>query len=442
MDPITRAAAQFSREAEDFWNFGRGQVLRMVVRPAERTDLAKHLRAREWAPGNRRPLFLCEQPFESAEAYITGVCAQIAKDYEAVRLGLSADGVKLPALLSGEPGRKIPNSAPALHEVATRAATLLSSYLDGAVVALIPRQVAQPQRWREFVASLLDPTWARCVRLCVYDPPDGPLTSLFDRQRYPERGQAHLLVDPNQMLDYFRQATGGPSAGPPIPPSPQPSEAQRREFEQTTGIKVVDPAISARLRGQLLEAAEHSAQGRPDLALGSYQAALDLCRDHGLVREESMMLLALGGGLVAAGAVERSVDAYRQAAAVAQDSGLWAVASQAWLGAGGGLLRDKQYLEAATAYEDAAAAAGPEKGQVPQLRIEALRMAGTSYLIGHRRDEAQRCWQAAVADGLELAPAERGTFAQVTTALIDLLDRQGLRAQAEHIRELTRSVEG
>jgi hypothetical protein len=115
---------------------------------------------------------------------------------------------------------------------------------------------------------------------------------------------------------------------------------------------------------------------------------------------------------------------------------LWQVVSQSWIGYAGVLMIEKQHSTAARAYEQAAEAA--EKGQIALLRLEALRLAGSCYLIDRDERGAARCWQQAVfeAEAVDAPAREASTVDHAAESLIKLLRKHGLTQQAAHVRTL------
>ena len=110
-----------------------------------------------------------------------------------------------------------------------------------------------------------------------------------------------------------------------------------------------------------------------------YREAQAGCAARGHPLEETVVLLALGGTCLAAGATELSIKSYWRAAEIAQAEDAWMLVSQAWFGVGGAHLTGKNYKAAAMAYRTAAEAAA--RADIAALRTQALRMAGTCLLL-------------------------------------------------------------
>ncbi|AGP41964.1 hypothetical protein [Sorangium cellulosum] len=432
MDPITRASKAFLAEAEAFWRSGRGPLLPVVASPSERVEVAKTLRIQELAPENRRPLFLHEEPFLDPRAYFEGLARAISEGYELIRRGAEEEGVWLP--IFAPDGRRAGEQAVLPLERAVlaleRAATLLGERLDGVLLALLPGRVECGSGWRDSIAALQRTRFSKRVRIAVWSPPGGPLSGVLG-----EDG-ARFHVDADELVDFLKHLGAASSAGPAIQGPPLPTEEQQRALEAAAGRRLPSVGAAARLRAFLLGAGQKTASRDPLGAAEDYRRARELCRAEGLALEESMVLIALGGACLAANAVDLAIEGYRKAAELAEGREAWPVVCQAWLGAGGAYLTAKRYAPAAVAYRASASAA--TRGRIPLLQIEALRMAGTCSLLDGRREDAVAAWQEAVDAGAALDAPIRcaSTFPQVASALVELLQRVGLRLQAAHVRSL------
>ncbi len=429
MDPITVAAKNFEREVARFEASKVGRALRVVATQTDRGDMVKTLRLLEWAPENRRPMFLHEAPFEGEGPWFTALGDKVREDYEALRAGAAEEGVTLAAF---DPGQRVEALPPAGRAVAyvDHAATLLRGRLDGVVVGMCPKQIGDPARWRAAVEAWLGARFPDDVRSYVHDTPAGTLEALFHREAV-----ARFEVDQDALMEYLKNLGGAPaSAGPAVAPPPAPTPEQRAAFEQATGRRLPTPEAAKRLRTLLLEGAQKT--GRQDWpgAAQDFRLAGELCRGEGLVAEEASVLVALASLCLGMGLRERAREAYEQAAAVGLRAGLHAVVCQARMGVAGVLLIDRQHQAAAVAYEGAAEAA--KEGAIPLLRIEGLRLAGTCHASRGDERAAMRCWQAAVDEGAAADDATRGasTLGRAGEALAEVLTRHGLHAQAAHVR--------
>lgn len=165
MDAIVREARRFQEDAEALWEAHPERALRIVAAPEERGELVKALRLWELAPQNRRPFFLFEGSILGAEQAFVPITAQVAADYEAVRAGAAAEGLALPAF--GElPGAAGPARA---REAVKRAARLLCGPLAGIVLALLPREIAGAEAWKEIVGRWARGLASKDIRVAVLD---------------------------------------------------------------------------------------------------------------------------------------------------------------------------------------------------------------------------------------------------------------------------------
>jgi hypothetical protein len=434
MDPITRASKQFLAEAEAFWRTGESSVLPMVAELSDRGELIKSLRLQELGPDNRRPLFLYEAPFVEDATYFDGFAAMVAKDYALLRAGIEEEGVSIPVLDARECAVAEPFDplARAMLTV-TLAATLLGDRFDGALVALVPSQVQDRRGWRESIDTLRRTRFSPRTRIGVFDPPSGPLVNV--------RGDlaARLVIDPDELNAYLRNLGSARSEGPPVAEAPAPTEDEKIALD-AAGHRSPSPDVAQRLKAFLLDGAQQAAAGNAVLAATLYGKARRLCAGEGLVLEEALVLIALGGMCVGQGAVENAVASYRQAAVLAEDKEAWGVICQAWLGAGGAELTSKQYEPAAEAYRAAAVAA--QRGEIAVLVLEARRLEGTCWLLAGEEDEAIAAWQDGLEIGAELRGHEReaSTLAATVIAFSELLESRGLNEQAAHMRAVAHST--
>jgi hypothetical protein len=340
MDPITRASRVFLAEAEALWKEKPGRVLPLIAAPSERDDVVKALRLQEYAPENRRPLLLFEEPFDGPRVYFDGLEDAVRQDYEHIRRGVADDGVMLPSF--PVPGESRPNAHCALMGAALaveQAAMLLGAPFEGVLLALVPRRVVDARRWRESIATLGGARFSARVRIAVWAPPGGPLGYVLGE------GGARLRIDRDELRRYL-QHLGEGSGG-----------------------------AAGNLKVLLLDAGHASAAGEHAAAAVLYRQARAVYAAEGLKTQEAMVLIALGGACLGAGAPGLASESYTKAAELARAEEAWSIACQAWLGAGGAHLMSKEHVPAAAAYRAAAQAA--EMAGVPVLRVESLRMAGT-----------------------------------------------------------------
>jgi tetratricopeptide (TPR) repeat protein len=429
VDPITVATRSFLRDLERHWKRSPGRVARLIARDGDRTHVIKALRLAEHEPANRRPLFLHDGPFETPETYFATLCDRVVEDYALVRKGAEEEGVSLAPL---EPPARSPIVAPEAHAITVlgAAADRLAARLDGALVALVPKAILEPEQWRKAVERLSRLTRSPSLRIAVHDSEDGPLAAALGQDG------ARFAFDVDELFDFAEQQVKRRSQGPATAATPALPAEQRDAFERTTGRKVPKPETSAALQALLLKGARAAAKNDAPAAVDAYRRARDLCRDEGLTTEEAAAQLALGGAYLSAGSRPNAQASYGQAALVAAQVQMWNVACQAKLGEAGVGWMEKDYKRAARAYAEAAALAA--RGDIGPLRIEALRMEGLCHLQQGAEPAAIEAWRRAIEAGTEAEePARRAsTFPAVVEALAGLLDRRGMRPQAAHLRTL------
>jgi tetratricopeptide (TPR) repeat protein len=402
MDPITRSLRRCADEAEAFWKARPGRVLPLIGEAEQRGHVVQALRLRECAPDNRRPFVVVEAPFTSAASYFRAAAAQIADHYESIRKGAEEERVALPAFpaAGARPGDDLAHAV----LTANRAAQLLGDRFAGLVVALVPEHVADCPGWRESIRVLAAMQGSPRVRLAALAPPEGPLGEVLGSEG------ARFGMDPGELLSMLDPRAPGARDGEP-------------ESE---------PPAGERLRGLLLEAAEAQHEGRTERAATFYERARSVCRTEGLVEQEAMVLVALAGACLAAGAPALATSSYHEAAILAAHAEAWPLACQAWLGMGGALLSRADHEAAVLPYRSAAAAAA--RAQLTPLRLEALRMAGSCLLDVHREDDAILVWKEAIDVAVEDAHRGVTCFKDVGRLLATLLERRGCEEQAAQVR--------
>jgi hypothetical protein len=432
MDPITVASEAFKLALRRAEALHPAMPLCLVASSTDRGDLVKTLRMVEWSAENRRPLVLHEAPFNDADGYFASLADKVRGDHDALREGAAKDGLVLPPLsLPQDLDRRPPAArAVALVEAMQHA---VRPALDGVIIALCPKQIGDADAWRAVLTAWLQAPLSPAAHRWVHDLPDGPARALL-----PEPRHVRFEVDQAALMDYLARLDGAPaSAGPPTAPPPALSPEQRAAVEAATGRPVPSPEVGRALRGMLMGGAV--ALQRNDLATAAtkFGEARALCHTHAMPAEEASTLIALASLALAAGARDRAVQAYQEAIAVSRDAKLHPVTCQAWMGLGGTFLAAGRHGDAGAAYARAADAA--KEGNVPLLRVEGLRLAGSCALMMGDERGALAAWQTAVDEGAA-EPAETraaGTLAQTGESLAALLTRHGLHAQAAHVRTIS-----
>ena len=431
MDPITRAHQTFVREAKALFGAGKKNIVRFVTEHEHRGDMMKSLRIWEVERDNRRPFFLYEEPFRSVDTYFDGLSKQLIEDYGRIRDGAAKEGVQLPAFTLQDAARVAtlePLGRSVVH--VERIAVLLGERLEGILIALLPKQIHDSATWQRCMEAWVKVPWSARVRIGLFDVPHGVLENIAG-----EVG-ARFVVDRDELFAYLKQMVTNESAGPPLAPKPVPTDAQKREHEERTGQSLMPAEEGRRLRLLLVEAAEFLGQARHGEAAQAYGRARGICQLYRLRLEEAAVLFALAGMSLALGSAEKAIDCYRQAAEIGREEKQLHIVAQAYMGMAGVYMMVKDWHAAAKTYAMAADAA--KKAEVPALRIEALRLVGTCHVMRGAREEAIPVWQDALREGTALDPATRKatTLAEVVNELAAFYERQGMRAQAAHVRSL------
>lgn len=424
MDPISRAAQHLLRDLARGFN-KKSSALRLRAAPGDRATLIKSLRLAEWQPDSRHPLCLVEAPFTAD--YPRELQTRMRADFTALQRGLADDNITLadpdaptpaarPASTphaspssSAHPAARPPSSAhpaarppspaaTACRDLAARLAAHLAAttVVDGWCIALVPSAPPSDPAWPTFLADLLA-TPAPGLRWLIWDPDPEPLAQILPPH-------ATLEIDDAATWKYLDAQLHRPSA-----PPDEPREAL---VAALTAARAADPRA----------------------ALAAYARAAAAFERASAPAQAATVRVAMGGLSMGTGDLPGAVAHFDRAAAQAGRAGAWTVACQAELG-GAGVHRLRRQLAAAER-RYAAAADTAKRAELPALRIEALRMAGTCALERGEPQVATGLWRAAVDAGSELPPPERAatTLTQTGEQLIALLNQRGLTTQAAAVR--------
>jgi hypothetical protein len=215
MDPITAAAKEFLAQLERFWKPARSapipsalRVVRVVVAPSDRGDVLKALRWLEWSPENRRPVVLFEDAFEDEARWLWELVAKLAGDCDSVRQGLTEDGILLP-IVPTRPSEAAIDTATARRYVEAAAEALVTEALDGLVIALAPRWVADPKAYGVTLAKIAAPPLSAALFLAVLDIPGAEL-------RAPFPVEVRYEVNRSALFAFLKQLGPKSSEGPAI----------------------------------------------------------------------------------------------------------------------------------------------------------------------------------------------------------------------------------
>lgn len=393
MDPISRAAQELLRELSS--GFETTAALRLRAEPEQRATLIQSLRLGEWQPDSRWPLCLVEARFAGARTYVTELLTRLRDDFSALQRGLREDSVTI-----ADPSTAAEPSPAGARTLAARlgAALAATGVIDGWCVALVPPRGPEDPAWLELVAALVAAP-PPGLRWLVWDPAPEPLKPVVP-------ACATLTVDEDRTWKYIE------------------AQSARNLSEK--------PADAP--RAALLAAAAAGRKGDLPGALVAYARAAAAYDRANAPAEAATVRVAMGGLSLGTGEKRAALGHFDRAVAQASRANAWAVACQAELGAAGALRLDRQLEGAERRYTRAADSA--LRAELPALRIEALRMAGTCALERGDSQTASEHWRAAVDTGAAMPGGERGgtTVAQVGDELIALLQRRGQTSQAAAVR--------
>lgn len=400
MDPLTRAAENFTRQLSLDWR--RAPIVRFVAPARDRSHLVRSLRLFEWSPDNRWPLCIVEAAVDDLDALADAARTQLLADLARLRKGLAEDGVVLVDLATVADGGHGLDPMTQLRSFVDRAGVELArtGVVAGVALAFVPAAPPGAKALRRLAAALA---------------------------AWPERSHVRVglaVADPTELADVL-----------PVGAAFDLDEAALHDYcrEQSERQAAKVPAAEASLRRHLLAASDAARRGdlaaarRAYLAAGSELEAQDKCA------EAAVIHIALGGLAFGLGDSSAALEHFGRAVSHGTAANQPGVVSQAHLGAAGVLFAGGELHGASGRYELAASCGGPDA-----LQIEALRMAGTCRLQLGDRDGAARAWQTAVTIASALPGPARGhtTWKQAGEALLAHLQRKGLGAQAEHLRAL------
>ena len=222
MDPITAAAKRFVTQIEGFWhhpptapNAPGPRVLRMVAAPTERSSVLKALRWLEWSPENRRPLVLFEDAFNDEPCWLRALVAKVADDCDAVRAGLTGNGITQTMTPPPKPAAAALDAVMAIRYLEATARSLINEVLDGIFVAVVPEHVTDSKAYRAAVARIAVLPFDTDLRIAVLDIPGADLGVLLP-------GEARFELDRDALLAFLEQLGPRPSQGPPVRPTGAP----------------------------------------------------------------------------------------------------------------------------------------------------------------------------------------------------------------------------
>jgi len=286
MDPLSAAAHRLGTEVGEFLRTPGMRTLGILAPPEQRQNVLKTLRLVEYAPDNRRPMFISDEPFESVRLYATRVTRALAVQFEQLRADLGVRGIELPELLERDTDDPIERLAFAIVTIAAS----LGEHVDGVLLALAPQRVADAAGLRAFLKAFL---------------------------RWPmPAGRVHLFVIGEAGEDLDTRVR---------------FEVPRRRFFAFIQSIGHESAVKP-LRATMLVGWKALADGKLEEAAHAHARAVELCRARGRGKELVAALLSLGGVALARGDPEAAERTFTEAALSAENQGHSSQAAQAWLG--------------------------------------------------------------------------------------------------------------
>ena len=293
-----------------------------------------------------------------------------------------------------------------------RACQALRAPLRGITLVLAPSRVEEAAAFVAELRALATAPLLEDVRWIVIESDSRHLEQLV-QELGPARALAiEFRIDAGQQQrDLAALAGPVPAAGePPLPPPPwgpwssggampklapparsddppPPSDEQLRAHGLSPAYVKGGGQALQRL---MLHAALALRQGRQSAAIELQARTVALCEALGLVREQLIHLLVLGGYQLAAALPARARESYRRASELALDQGQLLPAAQAQLGLG---MLDASEQKPEALHRYATAAELSERAQLVPLAIECWRMAGQFASEQRAHERARECWR-------------------------------------------------
>lgn len=364
--------------------------------------------------------------------------------------GLAADWARRVEAFAAEDVEQGPVTVPqgpsgraAFRTTAAAILEALVAPLDGLVVVLAPPVVQQPAALESDLTALAgDPALQGCRWVLLLDVDVAPPTTLIDALG-PER----VLVTPCQtdsaqqrrdlqaMLasDPARFGTAGPVGVQPPRRVDDPPPLPREQRDAALRADGIDPALIDRgpeIRTSVLGASIAMKEGRGPEAIEQQRRARDLCAEVGERELWVVMQITLASYLSGLGERRAAKRELQTAIEVARQHALLRHESEAHLALGLVHALDQEHPEAVRSYTHAAQTA--EAAKEPMLAIEAWRMAGQLTARLRQDDAAARAFGEALRVAAGTPPPQRKhtSAPEAARQLAALYDRRGLPTQA------------
>lgn len=471
-----------SRLLEDAAWFARArEVTLLVVRTSTdlRRDVLALLASLEFHADNRSPWVLFEDPYAEAGDGWYARSNRLAEHWQRRRAALAEEGIEAgvertvlhrtptPATEDrAAPSRRSSDRAAsplpspgmaAFQQTVAEVLRALDEPLRGLVLVLAPTVVDDAAALvRELAPLFTAKRFDGCRLVLVLDadePVPAPLRELLGERMIEcecaadekdlERDVEALIASGEGTVAALA-GTAGPRDVVPPRRVDDPPELAKEERDRALGEAGIDPRFveeAPALRKLVLGAALAMKQGRGAEAIELQRRARDLCARLAMHEVEVVCQIALASYLSGLGMRDLAVRELEDASRNACSHALLREASQASLALGLVHALAKRFAEAARAYTDAARWA--EEAGVPQLAIEAWRLAGQLALEAELEKQAVACFENAlrIAGGAEPQLAKASATAEVARQLAAVYRNQGQRGRAESLFEQADRIE-
>ncbi len=454
MDPVTEAIQQFSVDFRDFLDDPQARILRVVVEAKNVGTLGKALRGEEWNPENQSPFLVFDTAYTIDRDTFESMSRTVRQHYDILKESFAEDGQELP-----EFDLQFSTDEPPLHSFGRhlrRFTECTAGVLKTPLICWLPTDVKERKQWTDYVIKLFQMGADSDFRFVIADQEGEhlakPLLSVKNAAM-----TIRFDIDEAGLNDWMMGMLAAPSAGrapgtlpgaaapdvvpPPRPGPPPPTDEEIKAAAEAAGLPpMLTPREGEELRGLVMTAAQGAAKNDPEIAITKQRDACKLCERAGVKLEQSLMVLVLANYLLQFKSEKLAEEHYIQAARLAEEAEAPAQEAQATMALGYLQLKNNQFETAAALYEKAGGIA--LTGEANLLYLESMRMAGTCHLKLKREKDAARCWDAAVKQGREATPDEiaNSSFLDVAGELIKLLEKHGLKDQAQSVRDIVTEV--
>jgi tetratricopeptide (TPR) repeat protein len=453
MDAIDRPLTRLHEATDLFVVAKEVRLLHAVASASLRIRALETMVRFEHHPANRAPWFVLEAPADATDAGWSTRIDELRSQWDLRTVEKARP--RFPAIDRAVAEESVTAFGVELQKLCG----LVPKRLEGMVVVLSPLYVHDRARWLAELDALIGAGALDGVRFVVLDLEE-PIAAPIAARLGPRALAADARIDPAAIreelgarveamkkhfgaTDHRATGLGAPDVPPPLRGRPASSEAVR-VLMRTKGLNenlAPDGEIPlSRLRA--LEAAIAFRDGRVAEAVRlqiEARDALDRARvphDAGIA-ELIAAMYALQGGAHAES--ERMLLSVGERASTHDDPMLGLLARNAL---GALYLLANRYEQAAAIYADAAPLA--KRAAMPELEVDAWRLAGDSLARAGRPDDAARAWVQAIRVAEDAGPAvsPRTSAPEIALQLAAIYDEHGLTDHAAALRAQSRALAG